>query len=222
MSKRALFLCGGWEGHTPRESAEVFAPLLHESDYEVEIEASLAPLADRDRLDETDLVVPVWSMGEISSEQWQALDAAVRAGTGCAGFHGGILDAFRDSLSFKWMVGGQFVAHPGNTIPEHRVEVVDREHEITKGIADFVLPDSEQYYCHVDPGVHVLCTTTFTGEHGETTLYPADTVMPYAWTRSWGTGRIFAASWGHTWKDFDVPEAREIVLRGLKWATRGE
>lgn len=44
--------------------------------------------------------------------------------------------------------------------------------------------------------------------------------MPYAWTKPYGDGRVFVAAWGHTYKDFDVPEAREIMLRGMLWAAR--
>ncbi|MFN2207313.1 MAG: ThuA domain-containing protein, partial [Candidatus Promineifilaceae bacterium] len=46
-------------------------------------------------------------------------------------------------------------------------------------------------------------------------------VMPVAWTRRWGKGRVFYCSLGHVAADFDVPEAREIVRRGLIWAGRG-
>jgi type 1 glutamine amidotransferase len=118
------------------------------------------------------------------------------------------------------MTGGQFVAHPGGCIPSHRIDILDPDHPVTQGIEGFEIPDSEQYYMHVDPGVNVLCTTTFTGEHGDTDLYPAGTVMPYVWTRWWGKGKVFVACWGHTEKDFDVPEAREIMGRGMLWASR--
>jgi len=100
------------------------------------------------------------------------------------------------------------------------VRVVDRDHEITRRLGDFSLPNTEQYYLHIDPGVHVLCETVFTGEHEPKGCYRAGTAMPYAWTREWGRGHVFVAGWGHTYKDFDVPEAREIVRRGLLWAAR--
>lgn len=72
---------------------------------------------------------------------------------------------------------------------------------------------------HVDPSNEVLATTTFSGD-----ILPwiEGTVMPVAWKRKWGKGRVFYSSLGHVAKDFDVPEAREIVRRGLLWATRTE
>lgn len=76
---------------------------------------------------------------------------------------------------------------------------------------------SEQYYMHVDPHNQVLATTTFDGAHAP---WIAGTVMPVAWTRQWGAGRVAYCALGHVLADFDVPEAREIVKRGLLWASR--
>jgi type 1 glutamine amidotransferase len=45
-------------------------------------------------------------------------------------------------------------------------------------------------------------------------------VMPVVWKRAYGKARIFYCSLGHVCKDFEVPQAREIVRRGMLWATR--
>lgn len=218
--KKALIVWGGWDGHTPKESAAVFEKALGESGYAVEVSDTLDAYTDVEKLKENDLIVPIWTMGSAEGGQLKSLAEAVRSGVGLAGFHGGIVDSFRNDTNYQFMTGGQWVAHPGGCIPSYQVNITDRAHEITKGIEDFTLTGTEQYYLHVDPAVHVLATTTFTGEHGEADLYPAGTVMPYAWTRPWGQGRVFVAAWGHTFADFDVPAAKEIVLRGMKWATR--
>ena len=218
--KQALVAWGGWEGHTPKQAVDVFIPWLEERGFDVAVENGTAAYADADRMAATDLVVQCITMDSIEKEQEAGLLAAVRSGTGFAGWHGGVIDAFRSYPDYQWMTGGQWVAHPGGCIPTQRVDIVDAAHPITEGVASFDMPDTEQYYCHVDPGVHVLCTTTFSGEHGDTDLYPAGVVMPYAWTRGYGKGRVFVACWGHTDKDFDVPQAKEIVGRGLVWASR--
>ena len=220
MAKQALIVWGGWNGHTPKESAEVFVPELKDTGFDVAVENTLDVYADAQRMQATDLIVQVWTAGELSKEQWQGLSAAVYNGTGLAGFHGGLIDSFRGNTGYQFMTGGQWVAHPGNTEPTYSVQIADREHEITAGLSEFTLRGTEQYYLHVDPGVEVLCTTRFTGEYGNAKTYPADTVMPYAWTRRYGDGRVFAAAWGHTYRDFDVPEAKAIVKRGMVWASR--
>ncbi len=218
--KKALIVWGGWDGHTPKASIDVFAPLLAAKGFEVTIADNMTCYADKDLMAAQDLIVPCWTMGKIEGPQSQGLQEAVRAGAGIAGWHGGIIDSFREDTGYQWMTGGQWVAHPGNCIPSYKVEIVDPQHPIVKGLKNFDMPNTEQYFIHVDPSVDVLCRTVFTGEFGDKDLYKAGTLMPYAYTKSWGKGRVFVACWGHTDKDFDVMEAREIVLRGMLWAAR--
>ena len=40
------------------------------------------------------------------------------------------------------------------------------------------------------------------------------------YTKMWGKGRVFYNSLGHTYKVFDIPEARELMTRGLLWAAK--
>lgn len=218
--KKALMVWGGWDGHTPKASVDVFAPLLAEKGFDVTISDTLASYTDKELMAAQDLIVPCWTMGKIENDQANGLLEAVRAGTGIAGWHGGIIDSFREHTEYQWMTGGQWVAHPGNCIPSYTVEIVDPAHPIMKGLRNFTMPDTEQYFIHIDPSVHILCRTTFSGEYGDRDRYQAGTVMPYAYTKTYGKGRVFAACWGHTSKDFEVFEAREIVLRGLLWAAR--
>lgn len=220
MSKKALIVQGGWKGHTPKECADLFAPLLQGEGFDVEVSDTLASFEDPAKLSELSLIVPIWTMGTIEGDQAKNLMKAVHGGVGLAGFHGGMIDAFRSNSEYQFMTGGQFVGHPGGIIPTHHVTIIDKDHEITKGIEDFDLPETEQYYMHVDPANHVLATSRLSGGHGDTSTYTVGTVMPYVWTRGWGKGSVFVAAWGHTHEDFNVPEAKEIVLRGMKWAAR--
>lgn len=221
MAKQAVIVYGGFKGHTPEESAEVFQAVLQADGYDVHMRDTLEAYADPDLMGSVDLIVPCWTMGELTGEQSSLLSKTVRGGVGLAGFHGGIIDSFRKDTNYQWMTGGQWVAHPGNCETKYTVDIVDTEHEITQGLEPFVLEGTEQYYLHVDPAIHVLCQTTFAQKFDAVAdLYPQNTVMPYAWTRRWGQGRVFVAAWGHTFKDFDVPQAKEIVRRGMHWATR--
>ena len=162
-----------------------------------------------------DLIVPVWTQGTITREQETGLLEAVKSGVGIAGWHGGMGDSFRNNVNYQFMVGGQWVAHPGGII-DYEVNIVDHEDPITRGLGDFGM-HSEQYLMHVDPSNEVLATTTFGGEHCP---WIEGTVMPVVWKRMWGAGRVFYTSLGHVAKDFDVPEAKEIVERGMLWASR--
>lgn len=217
MRKKALFVVGGWDGHTPFDSANLFAELLKQENYDVEISDTLDAYLDTEKLVNLDLIVPVWTMDTITKEQLAGLLDAVRSGVGIAGWHGCMADSFRNSVDYQFMVGGQWVAHPGDII-QYQVNITDKSHPITSNLDDFSM-ESEQYYMHIDPSNNVLATTTFSGD-----IFPwiAGTVMPVVWTRSWGEGRVAYSSLGHVVDDFDVPEAREIVRRSLLWASNGQ
>ncbi|MGJ3237977.1 MAG: ThuA domain-containing protein [Anaerolineae bacterium] len=214
MNKRALFVAGGWTGHEPVATAELFADLLTQAGYETEISDTLDSLIDVDQRDDLDLIVPVWTMDTIDEAPLKSLMRAVEQGVGLAGWHGGMADAFRNSPPYQFMVGAQWVAHPGDII-EYSVQIHDDTHPITAGLGDFTM-HSEQYYMHVDSSNQVLVTTTFDDRYHD---WIAGTVMPVAYTRRWGQGRVAYCSLGHVLTDFDVPQAREIVRRGLLWAS---
>lgn len=212
--KRALIVWGGWEGHEPKQCAEIFAPWLQSQGYEVIVSNTLDTYTDEDLMQSLNLIVPIWTMGTITPEQEAGLLDAVRGGVGIAGWHGGMGDSFRNNTEYQFMVGGQWVAHPGNII-DYEVNIIKPEDPIVAGLSDFWM-HSEQYYMHVDPSNEVLATTTFSGEHCE---WIAGTVMPVVWKRRYGKGRVFYSSLGHVAKDFEVPEALEIMKRGMLWAS---
>jgi len=213
--KKALIVWGGWEGHEPKLCTDIFAPMLRERNYDVTISDTLDIYLNTEFMMALDLVVPIWTMGTITREQEKGLLDAIASGVGVAGWHGGMGDAFRNNTTYQWMVGGQWVAHPGNII-DYEVNIIDHSDPITAGLNDFKM-HSEQYYMHVDPSNQVLATTTFTGEHAS---WVKGTVMPVVWKRMWNQGRVFYSSLGHHASDFNVPEAKEIQIRGMMWASR--
>lgn len=212
-----LIVSGGWEGHRPRECADVFIPLLESAGLRVRHADALSALDDGEALKRLKLIVPNWTMGTLTGEQESNLCDAVAAGVGLGGWHGGMGDAFRSNTTYQFMVGGQFVAHPGNII-DYTVRVSDRDHPVTRGLAavEFNVR-SEQYYMHVDPSNHVLAVTWVSGD-----VHPwlAGTMMPAAWVRPWGEGRVFYCSVGHAPEDLADPPVKELVRRGLLWAAR--
>jgi len=213
--KRALMLHGGWQGHEPRQCVELVAPILRDEGYEVEISDTLDSYLNTELKQSLHLVVPVWTMGTITKEQEKGLLDAIASGVGIAGWHGGMADSFRNSVDYQFMVGGQWVAHPGNVI-DYRVNITRPDDPVMAGISDFPYR-SEQYYMHVDPSNEVLATTTFNGDHAS---WIDGVVMPVVWKRKHGEGRVFYSSLGHVAKEFEVPEMRTILTRGLVWAAR--
>jgi type 1 glutamine amidotransferase len=213
--KKALIVYGGWDGHQPKETAELVASDLKKSGFEVELSATLDSFLDEARLKTFDLIVPHWTMGQLTGEQEGALVRAIEIGVGLGGIHGGMGDAFRSNTGYQFMVGGQFVAHPDNH-KDYTVNIVKSADPIVAGLSDFPI-HSEQYYMHVDPSNEVLATTTF---QAATAPWVNGTVMPVVWKRKYGPARVFYSAIGHSTKELEIPQVREITRRGLVWAAR--
>ena len=212
--KHALIVWGGWHGHEPEQCAHIVRDMLLRNAYDVRIETLTSAFADPE-LARLDLIVPIYTMSRIEKDECANLSAAVRQGVGLAGFHGGMCDAFRDSVEYQFMTGGQWVAHPGNVI-DFRVNISKPQDPVMAGLSDFDY-HSEQYYMHVDPSNEVLATTTFSGDHAP---WVEGVVMPVVWKRRHGAGRVFYSALGHVSKEFEVPEMRTLFERGMLWASR--
>lgn len=212
--KKILYTYGGWDGHEPVQSVDLFKPWLEKEGATVEVFDTLDPYADEEYMKSIDLVIQIFTMAKISGAQEKGLMKAVEEGCGLAGWHGGLCDSFRNNVAYQFMTGGQWVAHPGGVIDYH-VQVTDHEDPVTAGLKDFDM-HSEQYYMHVDPNMKVLATTTFSDEHAG---WIGGCTMPVVWKKMHGKGRVFYTSLGHVMKDFEVPQALEIMQRGIKWAS---
>ncbi|GAA1231430.1 ThuA domain-containing protein [Kitasatospora nipponensis] len=216
--RQALVVCGGWEGHRPAAAGDRCARILTEAGYRVTVSDSLDSYTDEPLLRATDLVVQCWTMGRISPEQLAGLSRAVRAGTGLAGWHGGIVDAFREEPAYQLMTGGQFVHHPREPVAYTVRPCPGRaDHPVLAGVGPFPVT-TEQYYVHVDPGVDVLAHSEFALDPDHPEL--AGTLVPVTWTRAWGAGRVFVTTIGHTLADLAVPEVDAMIRQGMAWVTR--
>ncbi|GLZ00449.1 hypothetical protein Acsp02_77010 [Actinoplanes sp. NBRC 103695] len=210
---RALIVRGGWDGHEPIACTELFRDFLEGNGFSLRIADSLDVYTDAHALREADLIVQCWTGGRLTGEQEEGLVERVAAGAGFAGWHGGVLAVGYEASRYQYMVGGRFLFHPGGFV-DHTVAVTG-DHPITRGLRDYDV-HTEQYYCHVDPTLEVLATTTFDGhpEAPET----AGAVMPVTWIRPFGAGRVFVTTLGHAPSDLLIGPTRTMVERGLLWA----
>ena len=204
--KKALVVQGGWDGHEPGPVSRLLGNALRENGFEVHVSDSLDAFQDKALMKDLDLIVPVWTMGTIEQDQLNPLLDAVRGGCGIAGVHGGMGDAFRTQTEYQFMVGGQWVAHPGGDGVHFTVHIDGEPHPITEGIQDFDVA-SEHYYMHVDPAIRVLATSRF-----------GETVMPVTWTKTYGKGRVFYCSLGHHADIVEMEPVLTMVTRGMLWA----
>ena len=214
-----LYLYGGWPGHAPYEMASWARGVFEELDFDVEETQDIFRLDDD--LTDYDLIVLGWNNAltteDLSDAQEDQLLRAVANGTGVAGWHGAAA-AFRASLKYRFLLGGDFIEHPaGEAFPQpYTVTITDRAHPVMLDVKDFEVA-SEQYYMHVNPNNHVLAETEFTGEH---LPWLEGHRSPVAWVREWGRGRVFYHSIGHTPADLADPNVRRLTRQGLRYAAR--
>ena len=212
--REAMIVWGGWPGHDPDLCASMIRGWLKAEGFGVRIETTTEAFLDP-VLKNLSLIVPIYTMSKIEKLEALALCDAVKSGVGLAGHHGGMCDAFRDSVDYQFMCGGQWVAHPGNII-DYKVDVTRPDDPVMAGIDSFE-HRSEQYYMHVDPAIEVLATTTFNAGHA---AWVDGVVMPVVWKKRFGQGRVFYSSLGHRAYELDVPEIRTLMTRGMLWAAR--
>ena len=222
MKRKAIIMCGGWGGHEPKLVSERFKNFLETEGFEVSIDETVNCANDKNRLMETDLFIPVWTMcnENLPGNFFDPLLEAVASGLGVAGCHGGMCDAFRNNVAWQFLTGGNWVSHPGGDGTPYRINIRSNSNPLTENIGDFDV-SSEHYYLHVDPAVEVLASTRFPvakwyhSSNGEFD-------MPQVWTKKWGHGRVFYNALGHHNDVFDIPQAWELMKRGLLWAAEGK
>ena len=217
---KALITWGGWDGHEPSLVAAQVSEMLQGHGYSTEVFDTLDCFDDPEELDSFDLIVPVWTMSEFTKERSTNVSYAIARGTGLAGCHGGMCDAFRSNVLWQFMTGANWVAHPGGDGVSYTVKITNPSHPLVTGIPDFEI-NSEQYYLHVDPANHVLATTRFPGVSWYHS--PNGAVdMPVAWTRFWGLGRVYYCALGHRQNVIASGPAYDMIDRGLIWAGQGK
>ena len=147
----------------------------------------------------------------------------------------GAVDTPNDRGDVMEILGTQFKAHP--PIGAFKVEVVNRDHELTRGIDDFEVVD-ELYLSNTTAPIDTLMQTRFTGE---ATGFIADkweeTVVPILYTRQIGAGTVSYNALGHCRGHYDLPGMvdfypnpekcawnygvyYELLRRGIAWAMR--
>lgn len=203
--------------------------------------------ADTARLDACRFLITYTCDLMPSPQEAKAIRAWLEAGGKWLALHGtnsilvftesGLVDAPDDRPDVMEMLGTQFKAHP--PIGPFTVEVVNHDHELTRGIEDFEVVD-ELYLSNTSAPIDILCQTKFSGEAtGFVDAEWNDAVVPIVYTRDIGEGRIVYNALGHCRGHYDLPGMQDfyphpercawnyevyydMLRRGIAWAMREE
>jgi len=156
----------------------------------------------------------------ITAEQREQFAALVEAGMPLLVMHHSLCGHDNWSV-YRKMIGGQYLHKPieidGKSYPastykhdiDIEVQIVDKEHPITRGIENFTIRDEGYGKLYIREGVHVLLKT----DHPEATA-------ELAWTTRYGKAPIFAIALGHDKKAYDNPNLRQILHQGILWCIK--
>ncbi len=220
-STKVLMLTGGARSHHGyRDQAFYLASALEDTNrYEVTIVEDGAFL-ESPALAKYDLIIVNADRRDdefkFTKSQQEALLAHVKAGHGYVSIHGGD-NAAKDWIpAWREMLGGVF-SHVG--LPDsktkkgtYHIKITKTDDPIARGVQDFDIKDELYYNLQMEPGVDPIATTEHEGK-----------TWPVAWTRVYGTGRVFHTPLGH--RDFGPgkddpirdPNLLKLVIQGVDW-----
>jgi len=160
--------------------------------------------------------------GDLTEQQQKDLLAFVHDdGKGYIGAHSGT-DAHYNWPAYGEMVGGYFDNHPWGVF-DAPVIVEDPAFPAMKAFPRrFTIRD--EIYAYKAPyskdKIHVLARLDASKLDFSKAqdLHRTDNDFPVAWTKSYGKGRVFISTFGHTPEAWDNPAVQKMYFEAIKWA----
>lgn len=209
-----------YPGHKWRETAPVIKGLL-EQDSRLKVRIVEDPnalgVANLKQWDVVLLHFQNWETPGPGEPSRENLKKFVASGGGlgsvhfaCGAWHGEWPE-FQNILGRVWHGSGPGKAQH-DAYGKFMVEIADKEHPVTKGMADFETTD-ELYTCLTgDAPIHLLA-------HAKSKVDKK--YHPQAFVRDYGQGRVFLTTLGHDVRAYtNNPAVGELLRRGCAWAAK--
>ena len=157
------------------------------------------------RLDAYDSVLFYTDVGELTDAQENGLLTYVKRGGGFFGLHTAAA-SFHNAKGYHEMLNSFLPGH--SKYMDFTVNIIDVDHEITRGLADFVVTD-ELYYVRHDPSMSHHLMQAYDPTCDETHVM--------AFRHTYGDGRVFYFALGHDMAARENPNFQEIIRSGVLW-----
>jgi type 1 glutamine amidotransferase len=143
----------------------------------------------------------------MTPEQEKAVVDFVHRGGGFLNLHNS-MGIYPEDGPYLRLVGGRYIGH--GPLERFRVEVVDREHPITRGVENFSVAD-EQHTPPVDAQrVHLLLRNR--SDDGQTAAA--------GWCYEPGKGRLCHLANGHTREALNHPMYQRLMQNAVRWCAK--
>ncbi len=156
-------------------------------------------------LDAYDSVLFYTDVGELTDAQEDGLLTYVKRGGGFFGLHTAAA-SFHEAKGYHEMLNAFLLGH--SKYMDFTVNIIDVDHEITRGLSDFVVTD-ELYYVEHDPSRSHHLMQAYDPTCDETHVM--------AFHHTYGDGRVFYFALGHDMAALENPNFQEIIRRGVLW-----
>ncbi len=171
---------------------------------------------DREDLLSFDVVVLYDMIQNVTEAQKAKFLSLFDKGTGLVVMHHALV-SYRNWPEFERIIGGTYPEpqdKKGVVTPElgyqhdvdFPVQIVAKDHPVTRGLRDFQIHDEIYWGFTVRPDVTPLITTT----------HPKSG-KPLAWARREGKSRVMYLQLGHDHSAYENPNYRQLVAQGIRW-----
>ena len=162
----------------------------------------------------------------LDGSQQESLKSYISSGKGfvCIHISGCVTEEWHDYAEITgggWVMGKSF--HPPYS--NFKVDVSNCSHPCARGLDGFDTDD--ELYMNIDyrAGNEVFLEADFVGgvfdqnREGAEKIEMAGGTFPLAWTRSYGSGKVFVTLLGHDGRSQGNKGFQEVVLNGVSWVT---
>lgn len=144
-------------------------------------------------------------VGELTDAQENGLLTFIKRGGGFFGLHTAAA-SFHDAKGYHEMLNSFLLGH--SKYMDFTVNIIDVDHEITRGLSDFVVTDELYYVKHNPSRSHNLMQA-----YDPT----CDETHVMAFHHTYVDGRVFYFALGHDMAALENPNFQEVIRRGVLW-----
>ena len=144
----------------------------------------------------------------MTPEQERAVASFVEGGSGFLNLHNS-MGLYPPHGPYLDLVGGRYIGH--GPLERFRVEVVDPDHPVTRGVGPFFVADEQHTPPYDEARVHLLLRNR--SDDGKSAAA--------GWVREPGRGRLCHLANGHTLEALLHPMYQRLLKNAVRWCLRG-